>query len=161
MKKIVIGLLVTTLTISTAYADTYVKVDANGNAISGPIACSADTCGGTNSLYEQLTLGTGERYVLQSVTGGGIGNNTPNKQVTVDNNVWTVTSTDYVKNEITTQRYDTVLENPIGDTSVVPIDTATVTIDSATVTSSTPSTDVYSLIMALLNKVFALMALLK
>ncbi len=75
-----------------AYADVYVKVDANGNAIDGAIMCDAGTCG-AGSQYSQLTLQAGEQYVLQGTGQAGIGNNNPNTQVKVDieTKEWTVT----------------------------------------------------------------------
>lgn len=74
------------------YADVYVKVDANGNAIGGAIMCDAGTCG-AGSQFSQLTLQPGEQYVLQGTGQAGIGNNNPNTQVQVDlqTNEWTVT----------------------------------------------------------------------
>lgn len=80
------------LGVSPAYADVYVKVDANGNAIGGAIMCDAGTCG-AGSQYSQLTLKAGERYVLQGTGQAGIGNNNPNTQVKVDlqTNEWTIT----------------------------------------------------------------------
>lgn len=91
MKKIII-ILVTILGITPAYADVYVKVDANGNAIGGAIMCDAGTCG-AGSEYSRLTLQEGERYVLQGTGQAGIGNNNPNTQVQVDlqTNEWTIT----------------------------------------------------------------------
>jgi hypothetical protein len=91
MKKITI-LLALILGTTPAYADVYVKVDANGNAIGGAIMCDAGTCG-AGSQYSQLTLQTGEKYVLQGTGQAGIGNNNPNTQVKVDleTNEWTVT----------------------------------------------------------------------
>jgi hypothetical protein len=91
MKKITI-ILIMLLGVTPAYADVYVKVDANGNAIGGAIMCDAGTCG-AGSQYSQLTLQAGERYVLQGTGQAGIGNNNPNTQVKVDiqTNEWTVT----------------------------------------------------------------------
>ena len=91
MKKIIIT-LVLILGTTPAYADVYVKVDANGNAIGGAIMCDAGTCG-AGSQFSQLTLQAGEQYVLQGTGQAGIGNNNPNTQVQVDlqTNEWTVT----------------------------------------------------------------------
>jgi hypothetical protein len=91
MKKIIIT-LVLILGTTPAYADVYVKVDANGNAIGGAIMCDAGTCG-AGSQFSQLTLQAGEQYVLQGTGQAGIGNNNPNTQVKVDieTNEWTVT----------------------------------------------------------------------
>jgi len=100
--KLFLGLAFVLLPIAPATANdqgAWVKVDASGNAISGPIVCTSDVCGNPNSLYNQMTLGAGERYVLQfaadPVTGGvaGIGNNNPGLDVKVDleTNQWTTT----------------------------------------------------------------------
>ena len=91
MKKIII-ILALILGTTPAYADVYVKVDANGNAIGGAIVCDAGTCG-AGSQFSQLTLQAGEQYVLQGTGQAGIGNNNPNTQVKVDieTNEWTVT----------------------------------------------------------------------
>ena len=91
MKKIII-ILAIILGTTPAYADVYVKVDANGNAIGGAIMCDAGTCG-AGSQYSQLTLQAGEQYVLQGTGQAGIGNNNPNTQVKVDieTKEWTVT----------------------------------------------------------------------
>jgi hypothetical protein len=77
-----------------ANADVYVKVDANGNAVSGAIVCDAATCG-EGSVYSKLTLAPGERYVLQNQGHAGIGNNNPGVTVKVDpaTTQWTATST--------------------------------------------------------------------
>jgi hypothetical protein len=91
MKKIII-ILALILGTTPAYADVYVKVDANGNAIGGAIVCDAGTCG-AGSQFSQLTLQAGEQYVLQGTGQAGIGNNNPNTQVKVDieTKEWTVT----------------------------------------------------------------------
>lgn len=91
MKKTII-ILALLLGTTPAYADVYVKVDANGNAVGGAIMCDAGTCG-AGSQFSQLTLQEGERYVLQGTGQAGIGNNNPNTQVQVDltTNEWTVT----------------------------------------------------------------------
>jgi hypothetical protein len=91
MKKIII-ILALILGATPAYADVYVKVDANGNAIGGAIMCDAGTCG-AGSQYSQLTLQAGEQYVLQGTGQAGIGNNNLNTQVKVDIETaeWTVT----------------------------------------------------------------------
>jgi hypothetical protein len=122
--------------IPSANADVYVKVDANGNAIGGAIVCDAATCG-EGSTYSQITLGPGERYVLQSLHQAGIGNNNPGVSVKVDipTQTWTVTNNnipDPVVNTFT----------PYGDYQVtkptpVIVETATATSDTATVLSDT------------------------
>ncbi len=67
----------------------WVKVDAGGTVISGPVVCAASVCG-AGTLYSQLTLKDGEQWVQQTkadpVTGNvaGIGNNNPGTTVTYD-----------------------------------------------------------------------------
>jgi hypothetical protein len=96
-----VGLAVVFSAHTPAYADTYVKVDANGNAAGQAIVCSADVCGDSKSPYARATLGAGEQYVLQAkadpVTNNvaGIGNNNSNTQVQVNiaTREWSVTRT--------------------------------------------------------------------
>jgi hypothetical protein len=64
MKRVIIGLVIALATAQSASADRYIKVDAQGNALSGAIMCDAATCG-AGSIYSQLTLNPGERYVLE------------------------------------------------------------------------------------------------
>jgi hypothetical protein len=94
MHSLTLALSVTLLAgnLAPSFADVYVKVDANGNAIGGAIMCDAGTCG-AGSEYSRLTLQEGERYVLQGTGHAGIGNNNPNTQVKVDleTNEWTIT----------------------------------------------------------------------
>jgi hypothetical protein len=135
MKKIIIT-VVLALSITPAYADVYVKVDAQGNAISGAIVCDASTCG-AGSEYSRLTLQEGEQYVLQGTGSTGIGNNNPEKKVVVDipTQVWTVTNTttEQVENRFTPQ--ENLLNNlPVQlETTTVVTDTATAKIETATV----------------------------
>ena len=151
---LVIVLIATSVT--PAYADVYVKVDAQGNAIGGAIVCDASTCG-AGSVYSQLTLQAGEQYVLQGTGTTGVGNNNPNTDVKVNvaTNDWTVTRTETVKldtpivvdnTEIvsyTTQTKETfnprtpVLVIPTAPTQVVDTTTATTVIDSTTATTDT------------------------
>lgn len=165
MKKILLVIALIATSIAPVYADVYVKVDADGNAIGGAIMCDAATCG-AGSLYSQLTLQAGERYVLQGYGQSGIGNNNPDTQVKVDsNNTWTVTTPTSVNTFVPTREPVYVAPTQTETTTVVDtataiIDTATVTIDSATVTSTTNKADVVATIQALLSKVFALLALL-
>jgi len=94
MKRVIIGMVLALATAQTASADVYVKVDAQGNAIGGAIMCDAATCG-AGSLYSQLTLQPGERYVLQGVgVHHGIGNNNPGVDVKHEatTNEWVVTN---------------------------------------------------------------------
>jgi hypothetical protein len=94
MKKAIILGVTLILGITPSYADVYVKVDAQGNAIGGAIVCDSATCG-AGSVYSQLTLKEGEQYVLQGKGSTGIGNNNPNTEVKVnlETNDWTVSRT--------------------------------------------------------------------
>jgi hypothetical protein len=143
-----VGLAVVFSAHTPAYADTYVKVDANGNAISSQIVCSADVCGNANSTYSQLTLGVGEQWVLQNTENNGVGAQDPNYKVKVDleTKVWTITSESKVMDAIsgevigiqtTQQTYDRTLQNPI-ETKVI---------DTKTVNNST-TINYYAKIMA-------------
>jgi hypothetical protein len=121
-----------------AHSEVYVKVDANGNAIGGAIICDSGTCG-PGSLYSQLTLQPGERYVLQGTGQAGIGNNNPGIDVKVDleTNVWTVTDS---KSNTVVQQF-TPQTSPGNDRPQVPPtsiqDTQSVTTDTGTVTTDT------------------------
>ena len=154
--------------IAPANADVYVKVDANGNALGGAIMCDAVTCG-EGSIYSQLTLGAGERYVLQGYGYSGIGNNNADTQVKVDipTQTWTVTT----PSTVTTFTPDTpptpvFIAPVITETSTVTTDTATVLSDTATATvetttatsASTTFETLYAQIMALLTQILALIA---
>lgn len=134
-----------TLTTTPALADLYIKVDANGNAISGAIVCDAATCG-EGSLYSQLTLQEGERYVKQNVVI-----DTPIAYPEQNNTVVTP-PVQPVISETTTV---------ISDTATVLTDTSTVTtVESitATVTESVTVQDVIKKINALLVIIFQLLA---
>lgn len=165
MKKVIAVVAALAWTIAPANADVYVKVDANGNAIGGAIACGADVCGDPNSVYSQMTLGAGERYVLQGLGDTGIGNNNSDTQVKVDvaTQTWTVTSP--TKTEIFTP-YDPpkveetpVFDVPVFETSTAITDTATVVTDTATATSSSTTFEqLYAQVMALLTQILALIA---
>jgi hypothetical protein len=101
MKKVIILALLTALIPTTAHAEetgAWVKVDANGTAIGQAIVCTQSVCGDPASLYNKLTLGSNERYVLQapaSVDGNvaGVGANQGMDSVKVDlgTGVWTTT----------------------------------------------------------------------
>jgi hypothetical protein len=128
-----------------ANAEVYVKVDANGNAIGGAIICDAGTCG-PGSLYSQLTLQPGERYVLQGTGQAGIGNNNPGMDVKVDleTNVWTVTDS---KSNTVVQQF-TPQTSPGNDRPQLPPvliqDTKTATTDTGTVSTDTRTVNVKS-----------------
>jgi hypothetical protein len=141
MKKAFILGVTLVLGVTPSYADVYVKVDAQGNAIGGAIVCDSATCG-EGSLYSQLTLGEGERYVLQGYGHSGIGNNNPDTRVKVDipTQTWTVTSPTQTTTFIPTREpVNTPVYVPpvVVETSTVTSDTATVTSDTATVLSDT------------------------
>lgn len=99
--KLIITALFVLVPLTPASAnDAWIKVDANGNAIGGAVVCSQDVCGDSNSVYSQLTLQPGERYVLQfkgdPVSGNvaGISADQPNikMQVNLETNEWTKTT---------------------------------------------------------------------
>jgi hypothetical protein len=153
---------------SPSHADVYVIVDENGVAQSGAIVCDYATCGDPNSLYAQLTLAPGQRYVLQGTGSVGVGNNTPNTQVRVDStNTWTATHTDPVTAVSTT----TILNDspatlevaprpivaipPVADTSTVTSDTATVTSDTSTATVSSVDVEDFSSLKWMLEFILA------
>jgi hypothetical protein len=137
--------------IPSANADVYVKVDANGNAIGGAIVCDASTCG-EGSLYSQLTLQPGERYVLQGLGHSGIGNNNPGVDVKVDipTQTWTVTNNNTPEPVVTTfTPHQPVEVAPVApilvETSTVTSDTDTVRSDTSTATSDTSTVTVADL----------------
>jgi opacity protein-like surface antigen len=137
MKRIIIGLVVALASAQTANADVYVKVDAQGNAIGGAIICDAATCG-AGSLYSQLTLGEGERYVLQGVNVHyGIGNNNPGVEVKHEatTNQWVVTNNNTP--EPVVERFTTIETRPTPNIPVVLPDTSTARNDTATVINET------------------------
>jgi hypothetical protein len=165
MKIVIAVIAALAWTIAPANADVYVKVDASGNAIDGPIVCDATTCG-AGSLYSQLTLKEGESYVLQGYNGqGGIGNNTPNTEVKVDKqtNEWTVTTPTTVSTFVPQREpvYVAPIAPVIVETTTVTTDTATALIDTATATiKNVTVSNVYAEILALLNKIIQLLAIL-
>jgi hypothetical protein len=141
MKKAFILGVTLILGITPSYADVYVKVDAEGNAVGGAIVCDSVTCG-EGSLYSQLTLKEGERYVLQGLGHTGIGNNNPDTQVKVDiaTQTWTVTTPTGVNTFVPSHEpVDIPVYVPpvVVETSTIISDTATVIIDTATVLSDT------------------------
>jgi hypothetical protein len=157
MKRLIIGLVIALASMQTANADVYVKVDAQGNAIGGAIMCDAATCG-AGSQYSQLTLGPGERYVLQGVgVHHGIGNNNPGTDVKHEaaTNEWVISTTQPApvaqpsapapEPTVTVQRFTVITPEPapVAPTPIqIPTtDTTTVTtkIDTATVTTETPT----------------------
>jgi hypothetical protein len=163
MKIVIAVIAALAWTIAPANADVYVKVDANGNAIGGAIMCDAETCG-AGSLYSQLTLNQGERYVLQGYGDAGIGNNTPNTQVKVDieTQIWTVTTPN--AQSTFTAETGAIMPTPVTpivETTTVITDTATALIDTATATiKNVTVSNIYEEILALLNKIIQLLAIL-
>lgn len=183
MKKAFILGVTLILGVTPSYADVYVKVDAQGNAIGGAIVCEADVCGNSNSPYAKATLGEGERYVLQGTGTTGIGNNNPNTQLKVDlqTNDWTVTRTNTVplpspitvgNQEIISYQTQTVEKfNPFGTVvnpiisnetnTVTTIDTATVLNDTSTAVVSFESINTVenaiAYIRLLLNQIYAIL----
>ena len=146
MKRVIIGMVLALATAQTASADVYVKVDAQGNAVGGAIMCDAATCG-AGSLYSQLTLQPGERYVLQGVgVHHGIGNNNPGVDVKHEatTNEWVVTNNNAPTPVV--ERFTAITPEPVVqipapvapvETKTVTSDTTTVVIDTATVVSDT------------------------
>jgi hypothetical protein len=151
MKRVIIGLVIALASTQTANADVYVKVDAQGNAVSGPIMCDAITCS-AGSEFSRLTLGTGESYALQGNSSSGIGNNTPGATVKVDleTNDWTVTRSTTVNlpepiktgnteiTAITTQTTERF--NPVQTVNPAPV-VQVPTLDTATATTVIAATD--------------------
>jgi len=150
-KLALVGLAVVFSAHTPAYAEergAWVKVNANGEAIGQAIVCTPSVCGNPNSLYNQLTLGANEQYVLQNpatpdgnVSGISAG---PNYTVKVDleTKVWTITNKseiiDPVSEEVigiqtTQQKYDRTLQN-LTETKVTnsPIINTTTTVNNST-----------------------------
>jgi hypothetical protein len=119
--------------LAPSYADVYVKVDAQGNAIGGAIVCDAATCG-AGSQYSQLTLQAGEQYVLQGTGQSGIGNNNPNTAVKVDipTQTWTVTNTETQQVQRVFTPTQDLTPQVIPATPIQVVETATVMSDTAT-----------------------------
>jgi hypothetical protein len=178
LKKISIALVLGLAFSTPAAADVYVKVDANGVAIDGPIMCDSGTCG-PNSQFSQLTLKPGERYVLQGTGSAGIGGNNPGTEVKVDvkTNEWTVTNTQtqqvvqqfVPQNSPGNDRPTQVVQLPVQETTTVQIDTKTVTVDTATVKVDTATATVKTAtlvelrteIRSLIERLFALIRKIK
>lgn len=163
-KVIAVTIALTVALTAPVYADVYVKVDADGNALSGAIVCDYSVCGDPNSEFNKYNTNAGERWVLQASNGAQAGfgkSNNPTEQVKVnlDTNVWTETTPTSTRT-ILPEPVFTDTPTSIIDSATVTIDSATVIIDSATVTSTTDKTEVIATIQALLSKVFALLALL-
>lgn len=143
MKRISILLAVSLAFATPAAADVYVKVDANGVAVDGPIMCDSGTCG-PNSTFSKLTLKPGESYVLQGTGQAGIGGNNPGTEVKVDlkTNEWTVTNTQtqqvvqqfVPQNSPGNDRPAPVVQVSVQETKTATVDTKTVTVDTKTVT---------------------------
>jgi hypothetical protein len=101
MKKLIIFALLITLIPTSAHAEetgAWVKVDVNGNAIGQAIVCTQSVCGDPASLYNKLTLGSNERYVLQApasvdgnVAGVGASQGMDSVKVDLQTGVWTTT----------------------------------------------------------------------
>ena len=163
MKKAIFSIVTLVLGVTPSYADVYVKVDAQGNAVGGAIVCDSATCG-EGSLYSQLTLGEGERYVLQGYGQSGIGNNNPDTKVKVDipTQTWTVTTPKEVTTFTPSQPIPVQVNKPplVIETATAVIDTATVLSDTSTVTtylnSVTTVEEAIAYIQLLLKELFAI-----
>ena len=128
MKKILVMMFALFLT-TPAYANdtgAWVKVDATGKAIGQAIVCTPAVCGDPNSLYSQMTLQPGERYVLQTVAdangnvagiGAGQRGNTEVK-VNLQTNEWTATTV--TKVEVTPKPTPTVTSEVIAEPTPTP-----------------------------------------
>jgi hypothetical protein len=143
MRRVILLSVALALGQTYAYADVYVKVDAQGNAIGGAIVCDAAICG-AGSEYSRLTLQPGEQYVLQGHGHSGIGNNNPDTQVKVDipTQTWTVTTSTSTQVFTPDTPPPAVTPTPtpapsIIDTSTATTDTATATVETATATITT------------------------
>jgi hypothetical protein len=126
--------------LAPSFADVYVKVDAQGNAIGGAIMCDAQTCA-AGSQYSQLTLQAGEQYVLQGTGQSGIGNNNPNTAVKVDipTQTWTVTNTEtqqvqrvFTPTQDLTPQVIPATPTKVVETTTVMSDTSTITVETQT-----------------------------
>jgi hypothetical protein len=135
-----------------AYAEetgAWVKVNANGEAIGQAIVCTPSVCGNPNSLYNQLTLGANEQYVLQNpatpdgnVSGVGAGQGPTSVKVDLETKVWTISNENKVIDPISKEvvgvqkierTYDRTLQKPIA-TKVIdsPIINTTTTVNNST-----------------------------
>jgi hypothetical protein len=100
MKAKVILITALLLQPTNAFAEdrgAWVKVDGSGNAIGQAIVCTQSVCGDPNSLYNKITLGNNERYVLQApatadgnVAGVGAGQGATSVKVDLPTGVWQV-----------------------------------------------------------------------
>lgn len=147
-----VGLAVVFSAHTPAYAEetgAWVKVNANGEAIGQAIVCTPSVCGNPNSLYNQLTLGANEQYVLQNPTtpngntaGIGASQGANSVKVDLETKVWTITSEekifggngdDLIGTQIIQRTYDRTLQNPIA-TKVIdsPIINNTTTVNNST-----------------------------
>lgn len=116
-KTIILGLLIALIP-TTAHAEergAWVKVDANGVAIGQAIVCTASVCGDPGSLYNKMTLGENERYVLQApassdgnVAGVGAGQGPTLVKVDLETKVWTVVNESTLVNSITKEEITTI-----------------------------------------------------
>lgn len=124
MKKTIIFALLIALIPTTAHAEetgAWVKVDANGNAIGQAIVCTQSVCGDPASLYNKLTLGSNERYVLQApasvngnVAGIGAGQGADWVKVNLDTGVWNTQHTQIIIDPQTKKPViDPVTQQPI------------------------------------------------
>ena len=149
MKK-ALAILITALLLNptTAYAEekgAWVKVDETGVAIGGAIVCTASVCGDPNSLYNKMTLGKNERYVLQApassdgnVAGVGAGQGPILVRVDLETKIWTVVNesthvdpiTEEIITTITTQSFTSdsapwVSNNAVSEVATVVIPSVT------------------------------------
>jgi hypothetical protein len=126
--------------IPSATADNYVKVDANGYAIGGSIVCDAETCG-EGSVYSRLTLGPGERYVLEGLDKSGRGNSKISvglsAQMPISNEANTTPQTSETTTNVQPLVEPAAIAPTVSETSTITSDTATVSSETRTATSET------------------------
>lgn len=141
MKKLIIGVLALTVGgITPAIADTYVKVDANGNTISTQIVCDYDTCGNPNSLFNKMTLGVGEKWVLQNKENWGMGGS-PDLTYDFNTKIWTNKSTNTYVDKVTgikettttITKYAGTIDNPISTEVIKPQTVSNTTSNNTTI----------------------------
>lgn len=136
MKRALLAASLTLGTIVPANADVYVAVDAQGNAVGGPVMCDSATCA-DGSQYSNATLQPGQHYVLQNRGSAGIGGDNPGTSVKADvaTQTWTISTNETVVRQFTPEREISVAPVIVKpDTSTV-VDSSTVLFDSTTALS--------------------------
>jgi hypothetical protein len=111
MKKVIIFALLITLIPTTAHAEetgAWVAIDVEGNAVGQAIVCTQSVCGDPNGSFSKLTLGSNQRYVLQTlalpdgnVVGVGANQGMDFVKIDLQSGVWTTKQTNYEIDPIT------------------------------------------------------------